>query len=127
MRQANTTVEFEIRKNAISVKNAVLATTKDYDYIIHYDTIIFKQDRRTKEILVLLPVSLSSQNAIQEGIAYLTGENYAYIDNQLVEKLNGLTKSELVKVWKHKRYNQPERRKKAQIEQIVNDLLEGEQ
>lgn len=119
----------EIRKGAIKVKNAVLAQTKDFNYIVHYDTIIFKMNKRTEEISIFKPVSLSSQNAINEGLEYL-GYDYFQIQHmysELVEKLNGLTKTELWKMWKFKRYEQPERKRQSEILETVTELISQEE
>lgn len=117
-----------INKKAISVKNAVLVTTKDFIYIVHYDTIILKMNKVTNKVLILLPVSMSSQNAIVEGLISL-GFTYRYIYDTIfskVEELNGLTKSELMKMWKFKRYEVSPKRRKAEIENVVNELIAGD-
>lgn len=115
----------EIRKDAISVKNAILAENEEFIYIIHYDTIILKMSKKTGQVLTLLPVSMSSQTAIVQGLTSL-GFSHRHIYDKifnLVEELNGVSKSELMKMWKHKRYSQPERRKKAEILEVVNELI----
>ncbi len=120
--------KIEIVKKAINVKNTVLAMDEQFYYIVHYDTIIFKQNKQTKEVSIFKPVSLSSQTAIDQGLEYL-GYNWSEIQVmyfELVEKLNGLNKTELWKVWKYRRYSQPARKRQSEILKTVTELIEGQ-
>jgi hypothetical protein len=110
-----------IIKKAISVKNAVLAENETHYFVVHYDTIILKVDKNTKDILVLLPVSLSSQNAIIEALHYLS-INSSILESETL-RLNGVTKSELMKIWKYKRYSQPARKNQSEMLQTVMELV----
>jgi len=120
----NTTNSLELVKNAVSVKNARLFKDDKFYYVIHYDTMILKMDIMTREISILLPVSLSSQNAIEQALTYIN-HKHTNIDLALVEKLNGITKSELWKMWKYKRYEQPKRRKNSDIIEMAKILVSG--
>ena len=112
----------------LDIKNAVSVDTDQFYYVVHYDTIILKMDKKTGNVLKLLPVSDSSTRAIING---LEKKGFSYSDaRDLIdlncEELNGIPKNELVKMWKFKRYSQPERRTKYKLEETVQRLIGAE-
>ena len=117
----------EIKK--LNVKNAVAVFDSGFFYVVHYDTIILKLEVNPLKVLKILPVSDSSDRAIMEALNEKLGFSYEYIHSEIyskVEELNGIPKNELVKMWKYKRYSQPERRTKSQLEQTVKRLIGAE-
>lgn len=87
--------------NGVTVKNAKLFVTEKFYHVVHYDTEILRIDKETKEVLIMLPVSDSSRNAIIQAFYSLgfTMEDY----HNAIEKLN-INQKELRKSWKNRLY-----------------------
>lgn len=112
----------------LDIKNAVSVDTEQFYYVVHYDTIILKMDKKSGQVLTLLPVSDSSTRAIVNGLEK-RGFSYRHIYDNIMsqcEKLNGIPRNELYKMWKYKRYSQPERRTKYELEETVQRLIGAE-
>lgn len=93
-----------IINKAVTVKNAKFIEDEQFYYVVHYDHMVLKVDKKTKEILICFPVSPSSQRAVEQGLDYITGK-YPYSSelDDVTLKLTGLTRNELQKMWKPKR------------------------
>lgn len=114
-------------KNAVSVKNAILLQDNKYYYLVHYDTLILKINKENHDIVTFLPVTLSSQNAIIEALRYIG----IYFDYEKIEEWcfvnNGYTKTELFKIWKSRRYIQPAKMRKSQLELNAKLIINKDQ
>lgn len=91
-----------IVKGAVKVKNAKMLEDNSYYYVLHYEHMILKIDKNTRDILICYPVSPSSERAIRQGIEWITNNPYNDIED-ITLKLTGLTRNELQRMWKSKR------------------------
>ena len=104
---------YKIIKNSVSVKNAKLLEDESFFYVVHYDHMILKVDKITKESLICFPASPSSQRAIEQAFNYI-GISTSYLEDDTF-RLTGLTKNELIKMFKPKRILQHEQQRKKKL------------
>lgn len=98
---SNKQTTYKIIKDAVSVKNAKLIEDESFFYVVHYDHMILKMNKKTNEKLICFPASPSSERAIIQGLEYIFG-GYPSIEDDTI-RLTGLTKNELIKMFKPKR------------------------
>ena len=116
---------YKIIKDAVSVKNAKMLEDNEFYYVVHYDHMILKVDKTTKESLIYFPASPSSERAIDQGLDYIYGGFYCYDKDEISLKLNGLTRLELQRMFKPKRAYTMDNNERRNFKDI--DLAEYEQ